>query len=191
MCVSIYVSVFVSLPLSVFLCVCFLLSVSCLMLHSLCLFLSYTCVQIHLLMTLIIQKCDIMTAVINKDWDFPGGPVVKTLPSNTGEVGLIPGQGTEISYASKNLVTQSCLTLCNPMDCSPAGSSAHGDSPGKNTGMGCHFLLQGIFLTRGSNPGLLHCRQSPYCLSHPQKSICFGLWPIIKERCSILCKWNG
>ena len=32
------------------------------------------------------------------------------------------------------------------------------DSPGKNTGVGCHFLLQGIFLTQGSNPHLLHCR---------------------------------
>ena len=35
-------------------------------------------------------------------------------------------------------------------------------SPGKNTGVGCHFLLQGIFLTQGSNPGLLHCRQVLY-----------------------------
>ena len=33
------------------------------------------------------------------------------------------------------------------------------NSPGKNTGVGCHFLLQGIFPTQGSNPGLLHCRQ--------------------------------
>ena len=32
------------------------------------------------------------------------------------------------------------------------------DFPGKSTGVGCHFLLQGIFLTQGSNPGLLHCR---------------------------------
>ena len=40
------------------------------------------------------------------------------------------------------------------------------DSPGKNTGVGSHSLLQGIFLTRGSNPGLLHCRQILYCLSH-------------------------
>ena len=39
------------------------------------------------------------------------------------------------------LVVQSCLTLCD-MDCSPPGSSFHGDSPGKNTGVGCHFLLQ-------------------------------------------------
>ena len=55
----------------------------------------------------------------------------------------------------KVLVTQSCLTLCDPMDCSPSGSSVHGDSPGKNTGVGCHFLLQGIFPTQGSNPHLL------------------------------------
>ena len=43
------------------------------------------------------------------------------------------------------LVAQSCPTLCDPMDCSPSGSSVHGDSPGKNTGLGCHALLQGIF----------------------------------------------
>ena len=34
-----------------------------------------------------------------------------------------------------------CLTLCDPMDCSPPGSSVHGDSPGKNTGVGCHARL--------------------------------------------------
>ena len=39
-------------------------------------------------------------------------------------------------------------------------------SPGKNTGVGCHSLLQGIFLTQGSNMGLLHCRQVIYQLSH-------------------------
>ena len=36
----------------------------------------------------------------------------------------------------------------------------------KNTGVGCHFLLQGIIPTQGSNPGLLHCRQTLYHLSH-------------------------
>ena len=40
------------------------------------------------------------------------------------------------------------------------------DFPGKSTGMGCYFLLQRIFLTQGSNPGLLHCRQMLYPLSH-------------------------
>ena len=38
--------------------------------------------------------------------------------------------------------------------------------PGKNTGVGCHFNLQEIFPTQGLNPGLLHCRQMLYCLSH-------------------------
>ena len=46
------------------------------------------------------------------------------------------------------------LTLCDLMDCHLLGSSAHGDSPGKSTGVGCHALLQGIFLTQGSNPRL-------------------------------------
>ena len=41
------------------------------------------------------------------------------------------------------------------MDCSPAGSSVHWDSPGKNTGVGCHTVLQGIFPIQGSNPSLL------------------------------------
>ena len=43
--------------------------------------------------------------------------------------------------AAAAAAAQSCLTLCNPMDCGPPGSSVHGDSPGKNTGVGCHTLL--------------------------------------------------
>ena len=57
------------------------------------------------------------------------------------------------------------VQLCGPMDCSPPGSSVHGDSPGKNTGVGCHALLQGIFPNQGSNPGLPHCRLILYQLS--------------------------
>ena len=57
------------------------------------------------------------------------------------------------------LVTQSCLTLCDPMDCSLPGSSVHGDYPGKNTGVGCHALLQGIFPTQGLDPGVLPALQ--------------------------------
>ena len=56
------------------------------------------------------------------------------------------------------------------MDCSPAGSSVQGDSPGKNTGMSCHALLQEIFPAQGSNPGLPHCRQILYYLSHQGSS---------------------
>ena len=66
------------------------------------------------------------------------------------------------------LVTQSRLTLCNPMDCSLPGSSVHGDSPGKNTGVGYHALLQGISPTQGLNPGLLHCTWILYCLRHQE-----------------------
>ena len=64
------------------------------------------------------------------------------------------------------LIVQSCLTLCDPMDGSPPGSSVYGDSPGKNIGVGRHALLQGIFPTQGSNPSLPHCRQILYHLSH-------------------------
>ena len=49
---------------------------------------------------------------------------------------------------------QSCPTLCNPIDCSLPGSSPW-NFPGKNTGVGCHFRLQGIFPTQGWNPHLL------------------------------------
>ena len=57
-------------------------------------------------------------------------------------------------------------TLCDPMDCSPPGSSVHGDSPGKNTGVGCYALIQGIFPTQGSNPSLPPCRRILYGLSN-------------------------
>ena len=56
-------------------------------------------------------------------------------------------------------VAQSCLTLCNLMDCP-------WNSPGQNTGVGSLFLLRGIFPTQGLNPGLPHCRWTLYQLSH-------------------------
>ena len=58
-------------------------------------------------------------------------------------------------YASAKLL-QSCLTPSDPIDCSPPGSSVHGDSPGQNTGVGCHFLLQEIFPIQALNSCLLH-----------------------------------
>ena len=60
------------------------------------------------------------------------------------------------------LVAQSSLPLGDPMGCSLCPL----DSPGKDTGVGCHSSLQEIFLTRGSNPRLPHCRQILYYLSH-------------------------
>ena len=56
-------------------------------------------------------------------------------------------------------LAQLCLTLCYPMDCSPPGFSYSWNFPGKSTGVGWHFLLQGMFLAQGLNLGLLHWRQ--------------------------------
>ena len=61
-------------------------------------------------------------------------------------------------YEKRELVTQSCPTLCDPMDHNPSCSSCPWDFPGKITGLGCHFLLQGNFSTQGLNPHLLHYR---------------------------------
>ena len=91
------------------------------------------------------------------------------------------------------LVTQSCLTLCDPMDCSPPGSSVFGDSPGKNTGVGCHALLHKkypigsgtrrmAFINwetwgRGSGTGLLDIVKSFYC--SPFQSNCLLSGPFV------------
>ena len=61
------------------------------------------------------------------------------------------------------LVTQLCLTLCGPIDYKPTRFLCPWNSSGKNTGVGCRALLQGIFLTQGSNLGL---PQILYHLSH-------------------------
>ena len=68
-------------------------------------------------------------------------------------------------YEGENEVTQSCPTL-RPHG--PTRLLHPWDFLGKNTGVGCHFLLQEIFPTQGSNPGLPHCRQALYCLSYQE-----------------------
>ena len=82
---------------------------------------------------------------------------------------------SEYYFSSKFILHNQC---CAVLNCSvvanslwPHGQRAwrttvHGDSPGKNTGVGHHALLQVIFPTQGSNPGLPHCRQILYQLSH-------------------------
>ena len=72
----------------------------------------------------------------------------------------------------KLLVSQSYLT-CDPMDCSLL--HCPWNSPGKNTRVGCHSLLQGIFWIQGLNLGLLQCWWILYHLSH-QRSLtqCWG-----------------
>ena len=63
------------------------------------------------------------------------------------------------------LVAQSCPTL-QPCGLQPTRLLCPWNSPGKNIGVDCHFLLQGIFPTQGSNLGLPHWGQILYCLSH-------------------------
>ena len=66
------------------------------------------------------------------------------------------------------------VQLCNPLDFSPLGSSINGDSPGENTGVGCHALLQDIFPTQGSNLHLLcllHWHADSLLLEAPQFDI--------------------
>ena len=73
---------------------------------------------------------------------------------------MASGHVSSVQFSS---VAQSCPTLCNPMDIRLLHPW---DFLGKSTGVGCHFLFQGIFLTQASNPGLPHCRQMLYRLSH-------------------------
>ena len=82
----------------------------------------------------------------------------------------------------KVLVTQSCptpWTVAHQLLCP-------WNSPGKNTGVGCHALLQRIFLTQGLNPGLLHCRQILYHPSY-QGSPIYSIKVIFKYWLYILC----
>ena len=64
------------------------------------------------------------------------------------------------------------------MDCSLPAFSVHGIFQARVPRMGCHFLLQGIFPTQGSNQGLLHCRQTLYLLSHEGSPICVCIYHI-------------
>ena len=72
-------------------------------------------------------------------------------------------------------VAQSCQILGCPMDCRPPGSSVHGDSPGKNSEVDCHAILQVIFPTRGSNSGFLHCRRILLLFKPPRKPMTTGV----------------
>ena len=76
------------------------------------------------------------------------------------------------------------MTLCDSMDCSPSGSSVHGDSPGKNIGVDFHALS----MTQGSNLGLQHCRRFPalaggfFTTESPGKPRKLGIvWPNVMQ----------
>ena len=108
---------------------------------------------------------------------------------------------------SESEITQSYPTVCNPWTVTCTRLLRPWHFPGKSTGVGCHFLLQGLFLTQRSNLGLRHCRQILYNLSYREvlviPSLTFllncclyansyttvlqphGLWPT-----RLLCPWD-
>ena len=113
-------------------------------------------------------------------------------------------QHCKSSVKVKVLVAQLCPTLLRPRGLEPARLFCPWDSPSKNTGVGCHALLQGIFPAQGSNPGLLHCRQILYHLSNreaPDKKLkpstalnTVGLlWPagVFPFRALVLCRGHS
>ena len=106
-----------------------------------------------------------------RPWDSPG--------KNTGVGCHFLLQCMKVKSQSE--VTQSCLTLRDPMDRSLPGSPCPWDSPGKNTGVGCHALFQGVFPTQEPNPGLPHDRQILHHLSHQ------GRPRILVGNLSLLC----
>ena len=85
------------------------------------------------------------------------------------------------------LASQSCLTLCDPTACQAPLSVGFS---GKNTGVGCHALLQRIFLTWGLNPVLPHCRQILYCPSWIRLSNAEGQRGWAPGCFSLRCRWR-
>ena len=121
----------------------------------------------------------------------------------------IPSPGVNVYMWVTVKVTQSCLTLCNPMDyiggslvakLRPTLVTAWTAAwqaplfmgfPGKNTEMGCHFLLQGIFPTQELNPGILHGRKSLYQLSYEgsPRILEWVTYPFSSSACIQTVKW--
>ena len=103
-------------------------------------------------------------SITEEDWD-------PSLANYSGEhsrelsrYSLILLGGTCVVCASFSVVSDSLQLY----ELQPARAFCPWDFPGKNTGMGCHFFLQGIFLTQGLNLGLLDCRQTLYGLSQQE-----------------------
>ena len=125
----------------------------------------FSCVQLCVILWTVARQIPLSMNFIGKNngvgYHFLLQGIFLTLGSNLGLLCLLPcqvdslplilaqGVGLFLEVVCVCLVTQSCLILCDPMDCSPSGSFVYGNPPGKITGMGCHALLQEIFRTQG------------------------------------------
>ena len=106
-----------------------------------------------------IMEKEIQTAVINMV--YMSKKVEKSMSILRRHMERNSCQDTALSLPCSCVLSHfSHVQLWDPMYLHPQ------DFPGKNTGVGCHALLQGVFPTQGSNPGLPHCRQILYQLSH-------------------------
>ena len=109
---------------------------------------------------------------------------------SAGNISSYSGNVSLLLHSGLQLIVLCCvqlyLTLWDTMDYSPPGSSVYGIFPGKNTGMGCHALPQGIFLTQESNLCLLcllHWQAGSLSLPAPGK-------PLQLIRCDLSDLWN-
>ena len=98
-----------------------------------------------------------LSCISNKIMSFI--PLVNLSRSHSGATFFF---AISMSMYAKSL--QLCSILCDPVDCNPPGSSCPWDSPSKSTGLGCHFLLQGIF--SGIEPMFLVSSVGKYVLYH-------------------------
>ena len=108
----------------------------------------------------------IETAQANGDLRYPG--LFLKNSRLTPKEDLLPSakMGEQKTKPRSDVLSRSVMSdSLQPLDSLP-GSSVHGDSPGKDTGVGSLSLLQGLFPTQESNPGLPHCRQILYQLSY-------------------------
>ena len=122
-------------------------------------------------------------------WRWAWQPIPVFLPGEppwTEEPGRIQPMGsqsqTQLTKKHAHARAQSLSRVWlfgDSMDCSSPGSSVHGDFPGKKTGVGCHFLLQRIFLAQRLNLYLLHWQVDSLPLETPEKC----LYP------SLVLKW--
>ena len=98
--------------------------------------------------------------------DLPNPGIEPASPALQADSLPLSHLGSPFIYLLPLLLSRSVVSnFLQPHGLQPARFLCPWDSPGKNTGVGCHFLLQGIFPTQGSNLGLPHCRQMLYLLS--------------------------
>ena len=105
---------------------------------------------------------------------------------------MVPRDQLGYHFFVRATLVQSCLTLFDPMDYSPSRLLCPWDSPGKNTGVVCHFLLQGIFPIQGSNSSLLcllHWQAESILLAPPGKPLKHKI--LAQNSCAKSFLWRG